>query len=166
MQYKGYTAEISFDEESVVLYGEVIGLRDAIMFYAKSADEIKGAFHEAVDTYLEYCRSRGEEPERPYSGKFLVRVDPDIHRKAAMKARSEGVSLNAWLENVLTDQISGGKNRITISAKANELETSSSSVTDIVELSRRSLDHVLCLLPSSLPSPAGAFVMEGVSING
>jgi predicted HicB family RNase H-like nuclease len=102
MEYKGYTAVITFDEQAETLYGEVIGLRDAIMFEGISVNGIRKSFHTAVDDYLEFCKSRGEDPERPYSGKFLVRVQPDLHRKVAATAHKEGKSLNAWVEGTIS----------------------------------------------------------------
>jgi predicted HicB family RNase H-like nuclease len=102
MEYKGYTALVTVDEEADILYGEVVGLRDAIMFEGRSLDEIRASFHTAVDDYLEFCESRGEDPEKPYSGKFLVRIKPDLHRKVATAAQRAGKSLNGWVEETLS----------------------------------------------------------------
>jgi len=65
MKYKGYTARVTFDQKSEVLYGEVVGLRDAIMFEARSVDDVRKSFHAAVDAYLDFCASQSEEPETP-----------------------------------------------------------------------------------------------------
>jgi predicted HicB family RNase H-like nuclease len=101
MEYKGYTARIVFDGEAGVLSGEVEGLRDVVTFEATNVDDLKEAFQDSVDDYLEMCAERGEEPEKPYSGKFLVRVDPRLHRDLAMAAAGAGKSLNAYTSELL-----------------------------------------------------------------
>jgi len=105
MHYKGYTAKIEFDNDREAFYGEVIGLRDAIMFEGNSVKELKNSFHTAVNDYLGFCKSRGQEPEKPYSGKFLVRVSPALHRKLSLRAQKEGKSVNAWVEGSLAKAI-------------------------------------------------------------
>jgi predicted HicB family RNase H-like nuclease len=84
----------------------VIGIRDVITFQADSASEIRKAFFDSVDDYLQFCKSRGEKPEKPASGKFLVRVQPQLHRELSMLAESEDKSLNALVEELLTVQAS------------------------------------------------------------
>lgn len=96
MEYKGYTARVEFDADAGVLFGEVEGLRDVVTFEATNVRELDKAFHESVDDYLNMCVERGEEPDKPYSGRFLVRVDPKLHRDIAMAAVRAGKSLNAF----------------------------------------------------------------------
>jgi predicted HicB family RNase H-like nuclease len=102
MKHKGYTAIIEFDEESGTLFGRVIGLRDMITFQGESVAEVVQAFHDSVDDYLEFCVQRGESPEKPYSGQFVLRIDPLLHREIASTAEARRMSLNALIENVLT----------------------------------------------------------------
>jgi predicted HicB family RNase H-like nuclease len=97
MTYSGYQAVIEFDDEAEVFHGEVAGLRDVITFQGKSVAELKKAFRDSVDDYLAFCRSRGEEPEKPFSGQFIVRTAPQTHRLAVMAARAKGISLNAFV---------------------------------------------------------------------
>jgi len=97
MTYKGYQASVELDEEGRVFHGEVINTRDVITFQGTSVDELKQAFEDSVDDYLEFCASRGEAPEKPFSGKFLVRVPPEVHRKVMTEARQQGKSLNAYV---------------------------------------------------------------------
>lgn len=97
MEYKGYTARVEFDADAGVMFGEVEGLRDVVTFEATDVKHLQRAFHDAVDDYLEMCEKRGREPEKPYSGKFLVRVDPKLHRDIAMAAARAGKSLNAFV---------------------------------------------------------------------
>ena len=97
MTYKGYQAKAELDEDAGVFHGEVIDTRDVITFQGSSVAELKQAFKDSVDDYLEFCASRGEDPEKPFSGKFLVRVPPEVHRQIKAEARREGKSLNAYV---------------------------------------------------------------------
>jgi predicted HicB family RNase H-like nuclease len=101
MKYKGYTGIVEFDEESQVLSGRVIGLRDVITFEGDSVAEVIQAFHDSVDDYLDFCAQRGESPEKPYSGQFVLRLDPRLHRELAHVAEETTTSLNALIEGVL-----------------------------------------------------------------
>ena len=95
MKYKGYTGVVEFDEESGALFGHVIGLRDGITFQGDSVAEVIQAFHDSVDDYLEFCAERGESPEKPYSGQFVLRIDPRLHRVMSHAAEERGASLNS-----------------------------------------------------------------------
>jgi predicted HicB family RNase H-like nuclease len=102
MEYKGYVARVEFDESANVFHGQVINLRDVITFEGESVTELQAAFQESVDDYLEFCASRQEDPEKPFSGKFLVRIDPDVHRRAALAAGRAGESLNVWVGKAIS----------------------------------------------------------------
>jgi predicted HicB family RNase H-like nuclease len=98
MEYKGYTAgPIDFDPEEGTFSGTVSGLKDVIHFEGSTAKELARAFRESIDSYLKYCDEIGQEPDRPYNGKILVRTDPELHRKASLRAAVEGVSLSRWI---------------------------------------------------------------------
>ena len=97
MTYKGYQAIVELQEEAGVFHGEVIDTRDVITFQGSSVPELIQAFEDSVDDYLEFCASRGEVPEKPFSGKFLVRVPPEVHRQIMAEARRQGKSLNAYV---------------------------------------------------------------------
>jgi predicted HicB family RNase H-like nuclease len=101
MTYKGYQATIEFDDEAEIFHGEVTGLRDVITFQGKSVAELKKAFRDSVEDYLAFCKERGEEPERPFSGQFMVRTGPQAHRMAVLAARAKGVSLNAFVTTAI-----------------------------------------------------------------
>jgi predicted HicB family RNase H-like nuclease len=91
MEYKGYTAgPIDFDQNENTFSGTVAGLKDVIHFEGSTARELARAFRES-------CEETGQEPDRPYNGKILLRTDPELHRKAALRAAVEGVSLNRWI---------------------------------------------------------------------
>lgn len=97
MIYKGYEGKVKFDEQAGIFHGDVINTRDVITFEGKSVDELAKAFHDSVDDYLDFCAARGEEPEKPFSGRFVVRVSSELHKRAQVAARRDGLSLNAWM---------------------------------------------------------------------
>jgi len=101
MEYKGYIGKVKIDDEADILYGEVINVRDVITFEGTSVDEIRKAFRESVDDYLDFCSQRGEPPEKPFSGKFVIRLPAELHRKAYIQAKLEDKSLNSWVTEVL-----------------------------------------------------------------
>ena len=101
MTYKGYRAKVELDDEAGVFHGEVINTRDVITFQGTSVKELKRAFEDSVDDYLEFCASRGEDPEKPFFGKILVRVPPEVHRRIMTEARRQGKSLNAYVAEKL-----------------------------------------------------------------
>jgi predicted HicB family RNase H-like nuclease len=98
MEYKGYTAgPIDFDPEENTFSGTVAGLKDVIHFEGSTAKELTRAFRASIDSYLELCAENGQQPDRPFNGKILVRTDAALHRKAAMRAAAAGVSLSQWI---------------------------------------------------------------------
>jgi len=101
MTYKGYAARIDYDDEDGILVGRIAGIRDGVGFHAENIGDLKVAFEEAVDDYLETCARVGKEPQKAYSGKMMFRVDPETHRKAALAAELSGKSLNQWAEEVI-----------------------------------------------------------------
>ena len=105
MHYNGYSARIDYDDEDEIFFGRLVGITDVIGFHAATVAELKSAFQEAVDDYLETCRKLGKEPNKPYSGKLMFRVKPELHAGAARAASLEGKSLNQWAEEVLTEAV-------------------------------------------------------------
>ncbi|OQY98617.1 MAG: antitoxin HicB [Chloroflexi bacterium UTCFX4] len=101
MEYKGYIGKIEIDDEVGILYGEVINVRDVITFEGESVNEIQTAFRESVDDYLAFCAKRKESPEKPFSGKFVLRLPEELHRKAYIQAKLKNKSLNSWVTDVL-----------------------------------------------------------------
>jgi predicted HicB family RNase H-like nuclease len=101
MTYKGYEGVVTFDAEAGIFHGEIVNTRDVVTFQGRSVDDLRQALADSVEDYLAFCRERGEEPEKPFSGQFVVRIDPLLHRAAASTARREGLSLNKWVARVL-----------------------------------------------------------------
>ena len=105
LTYKGYTAKIEFDPDDDILFGNIIGIRDTVGFHGETVNELKKAFREAVDFYLESCKKAGREPNKPFSGKFLVRVNPSLHNEVAIAAANAGKSLNKWVAETLQNSL-------------------------------------------------------------
>jgi len=102
LKYKGYHGKVEFDEEAGLFHGEVVDLRDVITFQGKSVDELEQAFRDSVDDYLEFCQQRDEEPDRPFSGRLMLRLPTEIHRKVYVRAKKEGKSLNEYISEKLS----------------------------------------------------------------
>ena len=94
MKYKGYWGEVAFDNEAKIFHGEVLGLKDVITFQGKSVDEIENAFKDSINEYLSWCKERGEEPEKTYSGNVRLRMNPELHASLALEAGRRNISLN------------------------------------------------------------------------
>jgi predicted HicB family RNase H-like nuclease len=107
LEHKGYRARVEFDADDQIFFGRLAGIRDGVSFHADNVPALLEAFREAVDDYLETCHQIGKKPERPYSGKLMLRVDPMIHAKSAEAAELAGKSLNQWTEDVLRHAVAG-----------------------------------------------------------
>ena len=94
MTYKGYTGALEVDEDSGGLFGTVLGTRDVITFVGKTVEEARKSLQESVDFYLEHCAATGKEPDRPFTGKFNVRISSEAHRELEELAHTWKVDLN------------------------------------------------------------------------
>lgn len=101
--YKGYTAQIEIDPDANILCGRVLDIKDVITFKGKTVEDARQAFQASVDDYLEWCEELGEEPDKPFSGKLPFRTTPEHHRKIFIAATKAGKSINAWMDEVLTE---------------------------------------------------------------
>jgi predicted HicB family RNase H-like nuclease len=101
MTYRGYTASLEFDPDDNILVGRVLDIDDIISFHGDSVTAFTDAFHEAVDDYITACEEMGQTPEKPASGRLMLRVDPLVHAAALKAAAHNGQSLNRWAERVL-----------------------------------------------------------------
>ena len=101
MEYKGYIGKVEFDDEAAIFHGEIINTRDVITFQGQSVAELTKAFRESIDDYLEFCKQRGEAPEKPFSGQFITRIPPELHRQVNVAAVLAGKSLNAFVTEQL-----------------------------------------------------------------
>jgi len=97
LTYKGYAGHVELDDDAELFHGEVLDTRDVITFQGTSIEELTKAFHDSIDDYLEFCQQRGEEPDKPFSGRLMLRVPPPLHRRVYAQAKKEGKSLNQWI---------------------------------------------------------------------
>lgn len=104
--YKGYVGSIEFSEADGVFYGKVMGIRALVSYEGETAKELVEDFHCAVDDYLLMCKEEGKEPERAYKGSFNVRISPELHREAAIFAATHQMSLNSFVENAVSNELS------------------------------------------------------------
>jgi predicted HicB family RNase H-like nuclease len=105
MNYKAYIGHVEFDDEAEIFHGEVINTRDVITFQGKTVAQLKKAFRDSVDDYLAFCKERNEEPDKPFSGKFNLRLDPELHKQVYVAARENKVSLNEWVSDAIKHRI-------------------------------------------------------------
>ena len=115
LEYKGYYADIHFSANDEVFFGKLIGISDLVSFEGNSVNELKEAFKEAVEDYLETCQEIGKEPDKTYKGTFNVRVPTEIHRQAALIAALKKVSLNDFVKSALEETIIREKQQLQIS---------------------------------------------------
>jgi predicted HicB family RNase H-like nuclease len=107
MKYKDYVAKVEFDDESEIFHGEVANLKDVITFQGKSVAELKKAFKDSVEDYLDFCKKRGEAPEKPFSGNFPVRATPEEHQIFYLAAMRSHKSMNLWVRETLKKAANG-----------------------------------------------------------
>ncbi len=108
MSHKGYTARVEFDERDSIFVGRICGIHAIISFHGETVAELKAEFEKAIEDYLAECNERGLKPEKPASGKLLLRVPPEVHGKALVVAQAEGKSLDQWVTEVLQRAIQAG----------------------------------------------------------
>ena len=105
IKYKNYAGVVEYDDQGKIFIGEVIGLRDMVTFQGRSATELEKSFKQSVDLYLEMCKRDGLEPQKPFSGRFNLRLAPELHRQIAERAALEKTSLNEFVSHILEDAL-------------------------------------------------------------
>ena len=105
MDYKGYLGDVTFDSEAHIFHGDVLNTRDVITFQGKTVDELESAFKESIEDYLEWCLEDGVEAEKPYSGKFNLRISPELHKEIAITAKKLKISINKFVEKAVVDEL-------------------------------------------------------------
>lgn len=101
MNHRGYTARIEFDERDNIFVGRVLGLRTMISFHGETVKELRKQFAAAIDEFLRDCEQQGVRPEKPASGRILLRIPPEVHGAALVAAQAAGKSLNQWAAEVI-----------------------------------------------------------------
>lgn len=101
MKYRGYTARVEFDDRDNIFVGRVLGIQAIIGFHGETVSQLTEDFHNAIDSYLTDCAKTGRSPQKPASGKLMLRIPPEVHRAALTASKASGVSLNQWAAEVI-----------------------------------------------------------------
>ncbi|WP_330924459.1 type II toxin-antitoxin system HicB family antitoxin [Candidatus Sororendozoicomonas aggregata] len=102
MTYKGYAASIEYSDDDECFIGHIAGIKDRVGFHGESVAELRESFQEAVEDYLETCAAVGKEPQKPYSGKLMLRIPPELHASIATAAQVSNQSINQWISRALS----------------------------------------------------------------
>ena len=105
MEYKGYLGAVEYDAQAKIFHGDVINTKDVITFQGTTVKEIECAFQDSINDYIAWCEEEGVEPEKPYSGKFNVRLSPELHRQIAILTKKRHISLNSFVEKAITNEL-------------------------------------------------------------
>ena len=105
LKYKDFLGSVEYSADDECFYGKIIGTSDLVTFEGDSVESLKAAFHEAVEDYLVLCKEVGKEPQKTYKGSFNVRINPELHKDAAIMASRNGISLNAFVEKAVYEAV-------------------------------------------------------------
>ncbi len=105
LTYKDYIATVYYSAEDEAFYGQIEGINDLVSFEGQCVSELKAAFIDAIEDYLETCRANGKSPEKKYKGSFNIRIAPDLHKQAVRQALKENVSLNQFVEKAISEKV-------------------------------------------------------------
>ena len=101
MTHRGYAARIEYSDEDECFVGHIAGIQDVVGFHASTVEELRQAFLDSVDDYLETCEKIGRKPQKSYSGNLMLRVPPEVHAAIATAAEVSGKSINQWAAEAL-----------------------------------------------------------------
>lgn len=105
MKYKEYYATINYEDETSTFYGKIEDIDDLISFESDNVKGLKNEFENAVEEYLEFCKKKGKQPNKPYKGSFNIRIGPELHKKAVIMARVSNMSLNQFVELAIKEKV-------------------------------------------------------------
>lgn len=105
LSYKGYTGSVEYSEEDEIFYGKIEFITDSVLYEGSSVEELKRNFQESVDDYIEACSEIGKEPQKPFKGRILTRINPELHKKAALIALQKRISLNKFVEKAIRREV-------------------------------------------------------------
>ena len=105
MTLDGYSAKIEYDAELDLFRGEILGLNGGADFYGKNPKELRAEFKKSLQVFLDVCKEKAIEPRRNYSGKFNLRITPELHERLAIAAQAEGKSINSFAQEALQKRV-------------------------------------------------------------
>ena len=106
IEYNGYRAVISYDQEDDMFVGEVLGIKDSLNFHGNTTQELKDSFHQSIDNYLDLCKEIGKSPKKEFSGTFNIRIPQELHRQLSEEADSNHITLNQQIKLILQNRYS------------------------------------------------------------
>ena len=112
MKHKGFLGSVHFDADDEVFHGKIEGISDLVTFEGQSVEELKAAFHSAVEDYLALCKEAGKEPVKSCRGSFNVRISPELHIEATTLATELGVSLNDLVRTAVKEKVEKYRHRV------------------------------------------------------
>jgi len=105
MTVDGYHAKIEYDEELDLFRGEILGLNGGADFYGNNPKELRTEFKKSLKVFLDVCKEKGLEPRRNFSGKFNLRISPELHERLAIEAQAQGKSINTLVQEALQERV-------------------------------------------------------------
>ncbi len=105
MEYNGYHAKVEFDPDDQIFIGHVLGINDSLNFHGESVKELSQSMRDCIDNYLDHCKKIGKDPEREFKGSFNVRIKPEQHKKIALYAANEGITINQFVSRAIEDEL-------------------------------------------------------------
>jgi predicted HicB family RNase H-like nuclease len=105
MTFDGFSAKIEYDSDTDLFRGEILGLNGGADFYGANPEELRQEFKRSLDVFLEVCKEKGIEPRKQFSGKFNLRIPPELHERLAMAAQAQGKSLNSLAQEALEKSV-------------------------------------------------------------
>ena len=105
MTLDGYHAKIEYDEDLDLFRGEILGLSGGADFYGKNPKELRTEFKKSLEVFLEVCKEKGLAPRRHFSGKFNLRISPELHERLAIEAQAQGKSINTLAQEALQERV-------------------------------------------------------------
>ncbi len=112
LEYKGYHASIEFDADDNIFVGEVFGITDSLNFHGSSVEELKKMFEQSIENYIELCAKAGKKPDKEFKGTFNVRIPPELHKKAAMAAAEQKITLNQYVTKAISRSFAEANNNV------------------------------------------------------
>lgn len=103
LKHDGFVAEVTYEDGDELMHGSTVNTHAVLHFSGKTVDELKAAFADTIADYREWCKERGVEAEKPYSGTLSLRIDPELHRRIAEKAAQAGESINQFIAERLAE---------------------------------------------------------------
>lgn len=105
MEYKGYFGSVEYSDDDKVFHGQISFIRGLVTYEADGVKDLRSAFEESVDDYLEFCKDEGKDPEKPFRGSFNIRVGEKLHRSASIFAQDHEMNLNHLMTEALTEYL-------------------------------------------------------------